>query len=36
MAFCLDHLARDDAFWAQVIFSDEKVFQSCPNGRLRV
>jgi transposase len=36
MAFCLEHLARDDAFWAQVIFSDEKVFQSCPNGRLRV
>jgi hypothetical protein len=27
MAFCLEHLARDDAFWAQVIFSDEKVFQ---------
>jgi hypothetical protein len=36
MAFCLEHLARDDAFWAQVIFSDEKVFQSCPNGRLKV
>jgi hypothetical protein len=36
MAFCLKHLARDDAFWAQVIFSDEKVLQSCPNGRLRV
>jgi hypothetical protein len=36
MAFCLKHLARDDAFWTQVIFLDEKVFQSCPNGRLRV
>lgn len=36
IGFALEHLVRDNAFWNRVIFSDEKVFQSCPNGRLRV
>jgi hypothetical protein len=35
IGFALEHLARDEAFWSSVVFSDEKVFQSCPNGRLR-
>jgi transposase len=36
IGFALEHLARDEVFWSSVVFSDEKVFQSCPNGRLRV
>jgi Mn-dependent DtxR family transcriptional regulator len=31
----LQHLVEND-FWSRVIFSDEKVFQSSPNGQLRV
>jgi hypothetical protein len=34
--FCSTTLAQDDAFWSRVVFSDEKTFQSCPNGRIRV
>jgi hypothetical protein len=36
IGFALEHLAREEAFWISVVFFDEKVFQSCPNGRLRV
>ncbi|KAH0816469.1 hypothetical protein GEV33_006322 [Tenebrio molitor] len=33
----ITHLpVSDDAFWSRVVFSDEKTFQSCPNGRIRV
>jgi hypothetical protein len=32
----LQHLVKNDDFWSRVIFSDEKVFQSSPNGQLRV
>jgi hypothetical protein len=28
----LQHLVENDDFWSRVIFSDEKVFQSSPNG----
>jgi hypothetical protein len=34
VGFALLHLAREDAFWRRIIFSDEKTFQSCPNGPL--
>jgi hypothetical protein len=27
---------NDDNFWANIIFSDEKTFESCSNGRVRV
>jgi hypothetical protein len=36
VSFALQHLPEDDAFWSRVVFSDEKTFQSCPNGRIRV
>jgi hypothetical protein len=36
VGFALQHLPQDDAFWSRVVFSDEKSFQSCPNGRIRV
>jgi hypothetical protein len=36
VGFALQHLPQDDAFWSRVVFSDEKTFQSCPNGRIRV
>jgi hypothetical protein len=29
-------LLKDEAFWSRVLFSDEKVFQSSRNGRIRV
>jgi hypothetical protein len=31
MGYVLEYLTRDEAF-----FSDEKVFQSCRNGRIKV
>jgi transposase len=36
VGFALEHLAKDNAFWSRVVFSDEKVFQSAHNGRVRV
>jgi hypothetical protein len=36
VGFALEYLAKDDVFWSKVVFSDEKVFQSCSNGRIRV
>ena len=36
MGFALQHLMQDVGFWSSVIFSDEKVFQSCQNGKLKV
>lgn len=30
------HIKNDQDFWDRVVFSDEKVFQSANNGRLRV
>ncbi|KAJ3631766.1 hypothetical protein MTP99_012874 [Tenebrio molitor] len=36
VGFALEHLAKDNAFWSRVVFSDEKVFQSSHNGRVRV
>jgi transposase len=36
MGFALQYVAQDEEFWRQIVFSDEKVFQSCPNGRLKV
>jgi hypothetical protein len=36
IGFSLQHLVKHDDFWSRVIFSDEKVFQSSPNGQLRV
>lgn len=34
--FCLNYIYRPINFWNTVIFSDEKVFKSCNDGRLRV
>lgn len=34
--FANEFINRDEDFWTSVIFSDEKTFQSCYNGRLRV
>src|SRR3978361_1509899 len=34
--FALQYLVEEDNFWENVIFTDEKVFQSCYNGRIRV
>jgi hypothetical protein len=36
IGFSLQHLVKNDDYWSRVIFSDEKVFQSSPNGQLRV
>jgi transposase len=36
VGFALEHLTKDNAFWSRVVFSDEKVFQSEHNGRVRV
>jgi hypothetical protein len=36
VGFALEHLIKDNAFWSRVVFSDEKVFQSAHNGRVRV
>ena len=36
VGFALEYLNRDDDFWNKIVFSDEKVFQSCNNGRIRV
>jgi transposase len=36
MGYALEYLTRDEAFWNRVVFSDEKVFQSCRNGRIKV
>lgn len=34
--FCLNYVYRPLEFWKQVIFSDEKIFQSSNDGRIRV
>ena len=36
LGFALEHFVHDNDFWNRVVFSDEKTFQSSPNGRLRV
>jgi Mn-dependent DtxR family transcriptional regulator len=36
VGFALEHLAKDNAFWSRVVFSDEMVFQSSHNGRVRL
>ncbi|KAJ3661684.1 hypothetical protein Zmor_006071 [Zophobas morio] len=36
VGFALEYLARDQAFWNRVVFSDEKVFQSSRNDSIRV
>lgn len=36
VGWCLEFLRADELFWRRVIFSDEKIFQSYPNGGLRV
>jgi hypothetical protein len=36
VGFALEHLDKDEVFWYKVVFSDEKVFQSRSNGRIRV
>ena len=36
VGFALQYLPENLNFWKNVIFSDEKVFQSCSNGRIRV
>lgn len=36
IGFALQLLPNDLNFWENVIFSDEKVFQSCNNGHIRV
>jgi hypothetical protein len=33
VAFALEYMLRENDFWENVIFSDEKVFQSASNGR---
>lgn len=34
--FCLNYIYRPPNFWNNVIFTDEKIFQSSNSGRLRV
>jgi transposase len=36
MQFANEFLNQGNEFWNRVVFSDEKTFQSCNNGRLRV
>jgi hypothetical protein len=36
ISFALEYLLKDEASWSRVVFSDEKVFQSSRNGRIRV
>lgn len=36
IGFALEHLGENEDFWENVIFSDEKTFQSYHNGRIRV
>jgi hypothetical protein len=36
VGFALEHLAKDNAFWSSVVFSNGKDFQSSRNGRVRV
>lgn len=36
IGFTLQHYMHDINFWGNVVFTDEKVFQSCYNGRIRV
>lgn len=36
VGFSLEYIAQPLAFWRNVIFTDEKIFQSCYNGRVRV
>jgi hypothetical protein len=36
VGWALQHILYDSDFWNRMIFSDEKVFQSFSNGRLRV
>jgi transposase len=36
IGFALQNYLEPPAFWEKVIFTDEKIFQSCYNGRLRV
>jgi DNA-binding MarR family transcriptional regulator len=36
ISFALEHLPKDEAYWSRLVFSDEKVFQSSHNGRIRV
>jgi hypothetical protein len=34
--FATNFLNENEEFWTSVVFTDEKTFQSCYNGRLRV
>lgn len=34
--FCLNYVYRPLEFWNNVVFTDEKVFQSCNDGHIRV
>lgn len=36
VGFSLQYLNEANDFWSRVVFSDEKVFQSCNNARVRV
>jgi transposase len=36
VGFALQHLNEGPDFWNKVVFSDEKVFKSCYDGRIRV
>lgn len=36
IGFAMQYLPENDCFWQNVIFSDEKTFQSTYNGRIRV
>jgi hypothetical protein len=36
IAFAREHIRRPENFWDNVIFSDEKTFQSWNNGKVRV
>lgn len=36
VGFALEYYLKPLGFWDSVIFTDEKVFQSCYNGRIRV
>jgi transposase len=36
IAFAREHIRRPENFWDNAIFSDEKTFQSCNNGKVQI
>jgi hypothetical protein len=36
VVFALNYVYRDPDFWERIVFTDEKTFKSCNDGRIRV